>query len=208
MDKLNQNKKAYNKNASRYAARFANFEPYINAKDEFLKFLKDGCSCLDLGCGPGSFSSHILSRFPAAKITGVDISSSMIDLAKEAVPQGDFRCVNILDADFDDAEFDAVLLSFCIVHLNHQETCSVVENAARFLKKDGMLYISFMEGKADGYEKTSFSDDEIFFHYHNEKDILSVLEEKGFDVIKRFSQDYTESDGTITKDVFIFAEKK
>ncbi len=208
MDKTTQNIKAYNKNASKFASRFADFEPYLNAMDDFLKLLKDDCSCLDLGCGPGSFSSRIASRFNGAKITGVDISSSMIDLAKAAVPKGDFKCMNILEAQFGDAQFDAVLLSFCIVHLDRDEAVSIIEKSSCFLKSGGLLYISFMEGKIDGFEKTSFSDEEIFFHYHNENEIIQVMEENGLRAVKRFSQDYAEADGSITKDVFVFAEKK
>ncbi len=208
MDKITQNIKAYNKNASKFASRFADFEPYLNAMDDFIELLKDNCSCLDLACGPGSFSARIASRFNGAKITGVDISSSMIDLAKAAVPNGDFRCMNILEAEFDEAQFDAVLLSFCIVHLNRDEAVSIIEKSSRFLKSGGLLYISFMEGKIDGFEKTSFSDDEIYFHYHNENEIIQVMEENGLRAVKRFSQDYAEADGSITKDVFLFAEKK
>ena len=208
MDKITQNIKAYNKNASRFASRFADFGPYLNAMDDFLKLLKDDCSCLDLACGPGNFSARVASRFSGAKITGVDISSSMIDLAKAAVPKGDFKCMNILEAQFGDAQFDAVLMSFCIVHLNRDEAVSVIKNSARFLKDGGLLYISFMEGKTDGFEKTSFSDEEIYFHYHGEKDIMQIMEENSLCAVKRFSQNYTESDGSITKDVFIFAEKK
>ncbi|HQA53676.1 MAG TPA: methyltransferase domain-containing protein [Spirochaetota bacterium] len=208
MDKITQNIKAYNKNASKFASRFADFEPYLNAMDDFIKLLKDNCSCLDLACGPGSFSSRIASRFNGAKITGIDISSSMIDLAKAAVPKGDFKCMNILEAEFDDAQFDAVLLSFCIVHLNRDEAISIIEKSALFLKSGGLLYISFMEGKTDGFEKTSFSDDDIYFHYHNENEIIQVIKDNSLRAVKRFSQDYAEADGSITKDVFVFAEKK
>lgn len=208
MDKITQNIKAYNKNASKFASRFADFEPYLNAMDDFLKLLKDDCSCLDLACGPGSFSARIASRFNGAEITGVDISSSMIDLAKAAVPNGDFRCMNILEAEFDEAQFDAVLLSFCIVHLDRNEAESIIKKSARFLKSGGLLYISFMEGKTEGYEKTSFSDDDIYFHYHNENEIIQFMEKNGLRAVKRFSQDYAEADGSITRDVFVFAEKK
>jgi len=207
MDKVTQNIKAYNKNASRFASRFAEFSPYLNSMDDFIKLLKHDCSCLDLACGPGNFSARIASRLEGSKITGVDISSSMINLAKSAVPTGDFRCMNILEVQFDDAQFDAVLLSFCIVHLNNDEAATAIKNSARFLKSGGLLYISFMEGKTDGFEKTSFSDDEIYFHYHNEKDIIKLMNENGLRVVKRFSQDYPESDGSITKDVFIFGGK-
>lgn len=208
MDKITQNIKAYNKNASKFASRFADFEPYLNAMDDFIELLKDNCSCLDLACGPGSFSARVASRLSGAKITGVDISSSMIDLAKAAVPNGDFRCMNILEAEFDEAQFDAVLLSFCIVHLNRDEAVSIIEKSSRFLKSGGLLYISFMEGKTDGFEKTSFSDDEIYFHYHNENEIIRVMEDNGLRAVKRYSQDYAEADGSITKDVFVFGEKK
>ena len=132
----------------------------------------------------------------------------MIDLAKAAVPNGDFRCMNILEAEFDEAQFDAVLLSFCIVHLNRDEAVSIIEKSSRFLKSGGLLYISFMEGKTDGFEKTSFTYDEIYFYYHNENEIIRVMEDNGLRAVKRYSQDYAEADGSITKDVFVFGEKK
>jgi trans-aconitate 2-methyltransferase len=50
---------------------------------------------VDLGCGAGNVSAILKQRFPAAEVTGVDSSASMLEKARAAAPtcrfeQGDF----------------------------------------------------------------------------------------------------------------------
>ena len=53
---------------------------------------------IDLGCGSGILS-HTMSR-AGYDVLGIDISASMIALARQRVPQGQFRVDSLLTAEF------------------------------------------------------------------------------------------------------------
>ena len=65
-----------------------------------------------------------------------------------------------------------------------------------------------MEGRKKGIEATSFSKEEIFFNYYLLKEVELILNNNGIYVFKIIKQDYPEPDGTLTTDIFVFAEKK
>ncbi|HMY03833.1 MAG TPA: trans-aconitate 2-methyltransferase [Candidatus Obscuribacter sp.] len=50
---------------------------------------------VDLGCGPGNSSAVVYSRFPAAKITGIDSSPAMIQEAGQKYPYLHFAVASI-----------------------------------------------------------------------------------------------------------------
>lgn len=45
--------------------------------------LFDGARVLDLGAGTGDLGGLILKKYPKCKITGVDLSSKMLEIAKK-----------------------------------------------------------------------------------------------------------------------------
>src|SRR5580704_1746796 len=50
---------------------------------------------IDLGCGPGNSAEVLSARWPQAAITGLDSSAAMIDAARAASPQCDWRTGDI-----------------------------------------------------------------------------------------------------------------
>ena len=52
---------------------------------------------VDLGCGTGNSTEVLAARWPDASITGIDSSPAMIDAARSASPNGDWRAGNIED---------------------------------------------------------------------------------------------------------------
>jgi ubiquinone/menaquinone biosynthesis C-methylase UbiE len=67
---------------------------------------------LDVGTGPGRLLFEISSRVPQINLFGLDISNSMIDLAKQNlanIPNVDLRIGNINRTDFQDNFFDCVV---------------------------------------------------------------------------------------------------
>ncbi len=71
-------------------------------------------SVLDLGCGPGLYTSRLAKA--RARITGIDASTRSIDYAKEQAAQNDlaitYRNSNYLDIDYD-GKHDLILMIFC-----------------------------------------------------------------------------------------------
>jgi len=200
---------AYNKNAQKYNAKFADFAAYKEKIIEFQKgFIPKGARILDLGCGPGNNITILQSRDNSYSFTGVDLSKDLLNIAKENHPSSTFLHQNICTLEVEaDAEYESILASFCVVHLTHVETKKLIQYISESLVQAGSLYISFMEGSSSGFESTSFSEDEIFFNYYQTDDIVKILSDCGLKVREMSTQDYPEQDESLTIDVFIFASK-
>lgn len=206
-DKTEMTIAAYNTNSTRYANKFMQFDSYISQVMEFGTLLKDGFAVLDIGCGPGNVAQQLCSR-KELSITGIDLSEEMLALAKRNVPHGTFLLQDIRYATFLPESFDVVILSFCIVHLEAEEAKAVLEHAIKWVKSGGYVYLSFMEGKKPGLEMTSFSEQPLYFNYFQENEVKDFIELRGLECIRSARQDYAESDGSTTVDVFLFLEKR
>jgi trans-aconitate 2-methyltransferase len=63
---------------------------------------------IDLGCGPGNSTEVLSARWPEAAITGLDSSAAMIDAARAASPQREWRIGDIPTWAGGDERFDLV----------------------------------------------------------------------------------------------------
>ncbi|MFX1260084.1 MAG: GNAT family N-acetyltransferase [Promethearchaeota archaeon] len=78
---------------------------------------------VDLGCGTGNLSKLIKTHFPNSKLTSIDISQNMIELAKEKLSE--YNNIEFLIDDFNSISFttryDVILSSLAIHHLSSDE---------------------------------------------------------------------------------------
>jgi len=65
-----------------------------------------GTDLLDVGCGAGRFCRIAADR--GAKVAGIDATASFIDIARERIPDGDFRVGDMEDLPWADDSFDVV----------------------------------------------------------------------------------------------------
>ena len=73
---------------------------------------------LDLGCGTGYISGRLIAR--GYQVTGIDVSESGIDLARQAHPQGQFHCCGVGDDGLEariGGKFDAIVSVEVVEHL-------------------------------------------------------------------------------------------
>ena len=99
---------------------FANYYDEINEefwkkyKNTFFRLIKNkkssNCDVLDLGCGTGS-SIKYLSTFGFTNIEGVDISKSMIKIAKNKYPKIKFHIHDMTSFKFY-KKYDLILCNF------------------------------------------------------------------------------------------------
>lgn len=65
-----------------------------------------GTRLLDVGCGAGMAAALAAGR--GAKVTGLDAAETLVAIARERVPDGDFRVGEIEDLPYPDETFDVV----------------------------------------------------------------------------------------------------
>jgi tRNA (cmo5U34)-methyltransferase len=74
---------------------------------------------LDLGCGTGTIAKTILEQFPNAKITLVDISEKMLELAEQKIGVESIQkkyCIDFYEMKFVE-KYDVVVSSLALHHL-------------------------------------------------------------------------------------------
>jgi ubiquinone/menaquinone biosynthesis C-methylase UbiE len=97
-----------------------------------------GKTLLDVGCGSGS---HIKKYYAlGAKCYGIDISKTMIEIAKEECPQVNFRVGALQKLPYKNGSFDIVTASLCIDYVSNLE--EAFKEISRVLKKGGLFYYS------------------------------------------------------------------
>jgi len=99
-------------------------------------FIKPNSLLLELGCGTGYFTKEIAKT--NANIVAIDISPELLTVAKNnvACTNVSFRIENAYNMTFEDNQFDFVLGSSVLHHLDINKALSEVY---RVLKKDGII---------------------------------------------------------------------
>ena len=116
---------------------------------------KDLCPLriLDLGCGTGNLTLRILDAFPTASVVALDLSAEILEVCQQQC--GTDR-VNYLQQDFKSldlsaSEFDLVVSSIAIHHVDDQAKVKLFEHVYASLKPDGVFtYVDQFRGETPG----------------------------------------------------------
>ncbi len=76
---------------------------------------------LDAGCGEGFFCSKVKEVLPEATITGCDGAEEALEVARQMNPDILFEKSNLYDLPYKDRQFDIVVCSEVLEHLNNPE---------------------------------------------------------------------------------------
>lgn len=93
---------------------------------------------LDLCCGHGNVSAGLSGA--GARVTGLDFSPAMLEMARASVPDVDFVEGDAMNLPFEDGSFDAVTIGFGIPHV--PDPPRVMAEARRVLRTGGKLAFS------------------------------------------------------------------
>jgi SAM-dependent methyltransferase len=177
MDHTSTTVNSYDACAHAYDKKFSDFPLYEAPRQEFAELLTDGARILDLGCGPGTMSAYLANLDRAFVLEGFDLSPQMIAMAHRKLPDGRFW-IHDLRAPFHLAgPYDALVASFCIVHLNDVETAEFLDRLHPLCKRGSQLYLSWIDGVGGGLETTSFGGEQQFWYCrHDGQRLRSRLE--------------------------------
>jgi ubiquinone/menaquinone biosynthesis C-methylase UbiE len=106
--------------------------------------IRQGMNCLDLGCGAGDVAFEIARLVgPTGRVTGVDMDSVKLELAreratKEGVTNVKFRQANVFEWG-EDSVYDLIYVRFLLTHLPERER--VVPKLVRALRHGGALAV-------------------------------------------------------------------
>jgi SAM-dependent methyltransferase len=101
-----------------------------------------GLSVLDVGCGPGLYAQELVAR-GAHEVTGVDASPTMVELARERVPERATFRTHDLESPLDwlaPESFDLAVMALVIHHVDNR--VGVLREIHRVLRPDGKLVVS------------------------------------------------------------------
>lgn len=139
------NRRAYDELASEYRER-AGADRIRDAKiiAPMATYLKErfgeGARILDIG--PGNGVNLAMFQELGFRVSGIDLSSRMIEVAREFCPTADLRLGNFLTSPYSPASFEGVFSKASIHLFPKKDAVLVLRKVADILVDNGMLYVT------------------------------------------------------------------
>ncbi|MFE1557834.1 methyltransferase domain-containing protein [Streptomyces sp. NPDC058734] len=130
-----------------YERAFAGLPGQREALRWLMERLPAGASVLDVGSGTGRPVAATLAD-SGFRVTGIDVSATMVELARSRVPGGDFRLADVRT--FAPAEpFDAVCAFFPLLLMPQRDVVTSLERIASWVAPGGYLLFATVPGDLD-----------------------------------------------------------
>lgn len=163
---------------NKYASKIFEDTVFLEKSEErqvFLKYLEEGDTILDLGCGSGRDSLAFYEE--GYDVTLLDASEEMCKLAE--IHTGlEVLMLEYKDMDFHEV-FDGIWANEAIIHESDEDLAMVLDRIEKALCKKGILYLSFYEGDFEGGRGVQY-----YCHYR-EDEMMALIKKVGdFSVLK------------------------
>ncbi len=149
-----------------------------------------GRRVLDVACGPGYVAAAAAER--GAAVVGIDFAEAAVAVARRQYPALAFHVGSAEDLPFPDADFDAVVMNFGLLHVAQPE--KALAEAYRVLRPGGRVAYSvwgapeiclgfkiMLDAIAEhGAMDVALPDGPPFFRFSDPAESRRVLEETGF----------------------------
>ncbi len=175
----------YKKHARAWTELRGNFLYEKTWLDHFLARIPQHSKILDLGCGSGKPIADYLIRHDH-KITGVDSSDVMIEMARQNFPEQHWLQADMRTVEFDQ-KFNAILAWDSFFHLTPNDQRQMFKQFARFTQQGTVLM--FSSGPSHGEAIGDLFGDALYHASLAPEEYRALLEEHGFKVIKMVAED-------------------
>lgn len=169
----------YDLAAARYAAARDLFEnePHL---DRFTELLPPPAGVLDIGCGSGvPVDRYLVQR--GYEVTGFDLSSKQIELARAQVPGASFEVRNMLELKADELETDGLVSLYAVFHTPRTGHRELLLRFGSFVRPGGALLLTMGANEWEGTE-SDFHGIEMYWSHYDPDTNRKLVEAAGFDI--------------------------
>lgn len=158
----------------------------------------------DIGCGPGRITAYLHNL--GVDAFGIDLSPTMIDLARRDHAGLRFEVGSMTDLDLTDSCVAGLLARFSLIHIPDDEVPAVLAHFHRVLRPDGALLLAFHVGdehrlKTQGYGGHPMK---VYVHRRPPDRVAAWLRDAGFTVEAQMLHHPDES----RRGAFLFARRQ
>lgn len=165
-----------------------------------------GGEVADLGCGPGRVTA-LLHRL-GLPVFGVDLSASMLAVARRENPHLRFEQGSILELDLPDGVLAGALSWYSSIHTPEDRLPGLFAEFHRVLAPGGRLLVAFQAGEAPLRLERPFGRPVILdFQRRRPEHIEALLTAAGFAVQARLVREPDETLGETAPQAFLTARK-
>ncbi|MFX1452697.1 MAG: class I SAM-dependent methyltransferase [Promethearchaeota archaeon] len=171
--------KGYNKIAEDYY-NHRDLEKFNGEVEKFASLLPDNAHILDVGCGAGIPTAKFLVK-RGIKVTGIDISETMLNFARQIVPNADFFKMDINELEFKDNVFEGIVCVYTLFHIPRIKHFEIFKKFYNILKPGGILMINTGISESEG--TSTFFGVPMFWSNHSPETTLDLIKKAGFIII-------------------------
>ncbi len=153
----------------------------------FLRFLPESPGdLLDLGCGAGEpWACAFIER--GWRVTGVDFSERMLDLAARYAPEMQRVNADMREAVFAPNSFDAITAIYSLFHVPCEDHAALFKRFHQWLRPGGKLLFTYATRDytgADAFEGTiEFLGQPLFYSHDTPVEMRAALAEAGLRIL-------------------------
>ncbi|MEU9858195.1 class I SAM-dependent methyltransferase [Streptomyces sp. NPDC047974] len=136
-----------------YERAFGRLPAQLAAVEWLTGRLPAGARVLDVGSGTGRPVAALLAA-AGHEVTGIDVSRTMVGLARERVPGARFEQVDVRDHTPPQEGYDAVCAFFPLLMMDREDQASAVRRMASWLVPGGLLVSATVPADVEGLEIT------------------------------------------------------
>jgi len=182
---------AFDQIGERYDEAFPHKEGQVAAVSWLMGQLEPGARILDAGCGTGLPTARQLTQ-AGLRVTGIDISPVMVDLARHNVPQASFTEMDIMDLTPEIGKFAGITAFFSLLMLRRSQIPVALARFGEILEPHGRLVMGMVEADVDDMP-IPFLGAQIRVAGYPRDELRAVVTAAGFTVLTETSLSYHPS---------------
>ncbi|MFJ8715122.1 class I SAM-dependent methyltransferase [Streptomyces violaceus] len=172
----------------------------------FAELVGEGGEVADLGCGPGRVTAFLAAR--GLSVFGLDLSSSMLAIARRENPGLRFEQGSILELDLPDNSLDGVVSWYSTIHTPLDHLPGVFAGFHRVLRPGGHLLLGFQVGDEPRRHEEAFGHRvALDFLRRRPEQMTTLLEAAGFTLRSRTVREADEELGEPAAQACLVARK-